>query len=150
MALAAAPAGRFEGRQHVLAVRVYYEDTDFTGFVYHANYARFLERGRSDFLRSAGVSHRDLLERDDPCAFALTALALKFRKAARIDDVLEVRTLYDALRGPRLTISQSIDRAGDVLVEAMVEAACITPQGRPRRPPADLVACLRPRLAVPA
>ena len=59
-------AGVFEGREHRLAVRVYYEDTDFTGVVYHANHARWFERGRSDFLRLAGIAHRDLLARPSP------------------------------------------------------------------------------------
>src|SRR5450432_454832 len=98
-------AGWFEGREHVLPVRVYYEDTDFTGVVYHANYVRYFERGRSDYLRLAGISHSDLLDRPDPCAFVLTRLAIDFRRAARIDDALLVRTAYDTIKGPRLLIS---------------------------------------------
>ena len=64
-------AGRFEGHDHLLPVRVYYEDTDFTGLVYHANYVRYFERGRSDFLRLAGVGHADLLEQDEPLALQI-------------------------------------------------------------------------------
>lgn len=89
-------AGWFEGREHRLPVRIYYEDTDFTGVVYHANYVRYFERGRSDFLRLAGVSHSDLLERDDPAAFVVTRLEIDFKKAARIDDALTVHTTYDS------------------------------------------------------
>ncbi len=142
-----AAAGRFEGRGHVLPIRIYYEDTDFTGLVYHASYVRFLERGRTDYLRSAGINHRDLLERDQPCAFALTALSLRFHRSARIDDMLDVHTLYDAVRGPRLAITPRIDRDGELILDASVEAACINLDGRPRRPPADLLERLRQRLA---
>ncbi|MGI9169059.1 MAG: YbgC/FadM family acyl-CoA thioesterase [Caulobacteraceae bacterium] len=140
-------AGAFEGREHLLAVRVYYEDTDFTGVVYHANYARYFERGRSDYLRLAGIGHADLLARPDPLAFAVTRLAMEFRKAARIDDALIVRTAYDAIKGARISISQTLTRGPDLIAEARVEAVCIALDGRPRRPPADLVARLAPRLA---
>ncbi|MEP6968464.1 MAG: YbgC/FadM family acyl-CoA thioesterase, partial [Pseudomonadota bacterium] len=139
-------AGWFEGREHLLAVRVYYEDTDFTGVVYHANHVRYFERGRSDYLRLAGVSHADLLARPDPCAFVITRLAIDFKRAARIDDALVVRTAYDTIRGPRMLISQSVARGGDLIATAAVEAACITLDGRARRPPADLVERLTPRL----
>ena len=137
-------AGRFEGREHILPVRVYYEDTDFTGVVYHANYVRYFERGRSDFLRLAGVSHSDLLERHDPAAFVVTRLEIDFRKPARIDDALAVRTTYDSARGPRLLISQSITRGEELIAQASVAAACISMDGRPRKPPAGLIEALRP------
>ena len=67
-------AGVFSGREHRLPVRVYYEDTDFTGVVYHASYLRFFERGRTEFLRAAGVEHSALLALPEPCAFAVTRL----------------------------------------------------------------------------
>ena len=76
-------AGAFEGREHVLPVRVYYEDTDLTGVVYHANYLRFFERGRSDFLRLAGVDHQSLLERCPTRAFAVTRITVDFRRPRR-------------------------------------------------------------------
>jgi acyl-CoA thioester hydrolase len=139
-------AGRFEGREHRLAVRVYYEDTDFTGVVYHANYLRFFERGRSDYLRLAGISHAALLDRPDPGAFVITRIAVDFRKAARIDDALIVRTTYDTIRGPRMWIRQSITRGEEVIATAEVEAACIRPDGRPRRPPTELLQSLNPLL----
>jgi len=143
-------AGRFEGREHRLAVRVYYEDTDFTGVVYHANYLRFLERGRSDYLRLAGVSHTALLERPDPGAFVITRIAVDFKRAARIDDALVVRTTYDTVKGPRMWISQAITRGDEVIATAEVEAACIRPDGRPRRPPPELLHSLGPLLLPPA
>ena len=134
------------GREHRLAVRVYYEDTDFTGVVYHANYLRFFERGRSDYLRLAGISHSDLLERADPGAFVITRIAVDYRKAARIDDALLVRTTYDIIKGPRMWIRQSITRGDEVIATAEVEAACIRPDGRPRRPPPELLRSLNPLL----
>ena len=137
-------AGWLDGREHVLPVRVYYEDTDFTGVVYHANYARYFERGRSDFLRIAGVSHAALLEREDPAAFTVTRLAMDFRRAARIDDALLVRTTYDSVKGPRLFIRQRIFRDHDLIATAEVEAACIGLDGRARRPPPGLVEALKP------
>jgi len=139
--------GWLEGREHVLPVRIYYEDTDFTGVVYHANYLRYFERGRSDFLRLAGVDHRMLLERPDPAAFAVTKIAVEYKRAARVDDALLVRTTYDSIKGPRLMISQRIFREGDLIATAAVEAACIALDGRPRRPPAGLVEALAPLFA---
>lgn len=143
-------AGWFEGREHVLPVRVYYEDTDFTGVVYHANYLRYFERGRSDFLRMAGVSHTDLLAHHEPTAFVVTRMEIDFKKPARIDDALLVRTTYDEARGPRLAISQRITRGDDVIATAAVSAACISMDGRPRKPPPGLVEALRPWFAPPA
>jgi acyl-CoA thioester hydrolase len=141
-------AGTFHGREHQLPVRIYYEDTDFTGVVYHANYLRYFERGRSDYLRLAGVDHTALLNRPDPCAFVITQVQLDFRKAARVDDALLVRTTYDEIKGVRLIIRQRIDRGGELIATAQVTAACITPDGRPRRPPVELVEILTPRLTV--
>jgi acyl-CoA thioester hydrolase len=137
-------AGWMEGLEHVLPIRVYYEDTDFTGVVYHGAYVRFFERGRTDFLRLAGVSHAELLARPDPLAFAVTRLAIDFRRVARIDDALQARTRYTAVRGPRLFISQRLLRAAELVAEAEVEAVCIDLSGKARRPPADLVEALRP------
>ena len=137
-------SGAFEGLEHVLPVRVYYEDTDFTGVVYHANYARFFERGRSDFLRLTGVDHASLLDRPDPAAFAVTKITIEFRQAARIDDALEVRTRFEATRGVRMLIAQRIQRGETVLASADVEVVCINPEGRVRRPPRELVDALTP------
>jgi acyl-CoA thioester hydrolase len=137
-------SGRYEGREHVLPVRIYYEDTDFTGVVYHANYLRFFERGRSDALRAAGVSHTALLEGDRPTAFTIVRMEIDFRRPARIDDALEVRTLYEQIRGPRLFIRQHIRRGKETICEAMVEAACIDLSGRPTRPSQLLLTKLAP------
>lgn len=142
--MTAPSSGWFEGLEHVLPVRVYYEDTDFTGLVYHANYVRYFERGRSDFLRLAGVSHTDLLERRDPTAFVVVRMEIDFKRAAKIDDALHVRTVYRENRGARLPISQRIVRGEELIAMAEVTAACISMDGRPRKPPPSLVEALRP------
>jgi acyl-CoA thioester hydrolase len=140
-------AGRFEGRVHHLPVRIYYEDTDFTGLVYHANYLRYCERGRSDFLRLAGVHHSVMLEAPEPLGFAVNRIELDFLKAARIDDALIVKSTFDAVKGPRFLIAQAIWRGEEVLVKAQVQVCCISLTGRPKRPPAVLLDRLKPFLA---
>lgn len=135
-------AGRLEGGAHLLPVRVYYEDTDFSGLVYHASYLRFLERGRSDFLRALGVGHAGLLARPDPAVFAVRRMTLDFLAPARIDDALLVRTRFLDARGARLIASQDIWRGDERLLAAEVEVVCLTPQGRPRRAPGDVAAAL--------
>jgi acyl-CoA thioester hydrolase len=136
-------AGRFEGRVHVLAVRIYYEDTDMSGIVYHANYLKYFERGRSDFLRTVGIHHTELLKRDPPLAFAITNIDSSFKMAARIDDCLVVHTTFDSLKGVRLGIRQKIMRGDELIATAQVGAVCIDLQGKPRRPFPELAIQLR-------
>ena len=136
-------AGVIEGREHLLPVRVYYEDTDFTGVVYHANYLRYFERGRSDYLRLAGVSHAELRARPEPIAFVIRRMEIDFVRAARIDDALVVRTTYERLKGPRVFVSQRIERGADVVATALMEVVCIRLDGRPTRPPQDILQALR-------
>ena len=136
-------AGELLDGEHLLAVRIYYEDTDFTGVVYHANYLRYLERGRSDALRLSGVSHAALAERPDPVAFVVRRLELDFVRPARVDDALVVRTRYEQLKGPRIIVRQRIERSGQEIASARVEVVCIRPDGRPVRPPADIAAALK-------
>jgi acyl-CoA thioester hydrolase len=143
-------AGWFEGREHRLPVRVYYEDTDFTGVVYHANYARYFERGRSDFLRLAGADHSMLLDLDTPIAFVVTRLCIDFVRSARIDDALIVTTRYEEVQGARVSIRQGIARGDEVIATAEVQAACIDLTGRPRRAPPALMARLQPYLSGPS
>jgi len=137
-------AGYLDGREHVLPVRVYYEDTDFTGVVYHGNYVRYFERGRSDFLRVVGVSHASLLDRSDQAAFTVVRMEIDFRRPARIDDGLTVRSSCSRSKGPRLYFDQKIMRGEELLTQAVVEVACIDMSGRPRKPPAGLMETLRP------
>ena len=137
-------AGRIEDRVHLLPVRVYYEDTDFSGLVYHANYLKFFERGRSDFLRVSGVDHVALMAEDT--AITVLSINVKFRTAARIDDALVVRTSFDDLKGPRFIIGQTITRQGAPIADAAVEACCISLAGRAKRAPALLVDRISPFL----
>jgi acyl-CoA thioester hydrolase len=137
-------SGRFEGKAHLLPVRVYYEDTDFTGVVYHANYLRYFERGRSEFLRLTGVSHTQLRALEQPIAFVVVRMTIDYRKAARIDDALIVRTEYERIAKARLHVRQTLVRGLDLIAEAAEEIACIDMDGRPRRPPSALMDGLRP------
>ncbi len=140
-------AGRLVEGGHVLPVRIYFEDTDFSGVVYHAAYLRFMERGRSDMLRLLGVSHDAL---DDGAygerlAFAVRRMEVDFLKAARIDDLVEVHTRVGEIAGARLVLDQSVRRKGERLVEAKVTIVMINAAGRARRLPATV----RSRLANP-
>lgn len=130
-------AGRLVDGGHVLPVRVYYEDTDFSGVVYHASYLRFLERGRTDFLRLLGIGHAAMAAGAFGAAraFAVRTMSLDFRKPATIDDVLEVTTRRAELSGARIVLDQAIARDGVVLVTATVTVAVIDGEGRPCRLP---------------
>ena len=136
MAQPTPPGGVIEGARHFYAVRVYYEDTDFTGVVYYANYLKFLERGRTDALRTAGVSHNDLWQAEPRLGFAVRKIQVEYLVPARIDDALGVETRFIEARGARMTLAQRILRDGEVLFTAEVEAASIDADGRPRRLPA--------------
>ena len=140
-------SGTLKNGVHRLDIRIYYEDTDFSGLVYHANYVRYFERGRSDFLRAIGVGHADLLEQDQPMAFVVAELNIRYLKPARIDDALVVRTVYEQVKGVRLIIRQTVERGGEVLCRAEVTAVCIHLDGRPRRPSKGLIEKVTPWLA---
>ncbi|MBV8592981.1 MAG: YbgC/FadM family acyl-CoA thioesterase [Caulobacteraceae bacterium] len=132
------------GDAHRLAVRVYYEDTDFTGLVYHASHMRWFERGRSEYLRAAGIDQASLMARPDPCAFAVTRIVIDYLAAARIDDALVVHTRFEAAGRARMKARQRLTRDDQTIARAEVDLACIDLAGRPRRPPAGLVALLAP------
>lgn len=130
-----------EGR-HRLTQRVYYEDTDFSGRVYHARYLHFLERGRTDYLRCLGVEQGRLAGDEAGLVFVVGRMEIDFRLPALMDDVLSILTKTQAAAGARLTIGQEI-RAGErLLVSARVEVAAISRAGRPRRLPPELAARL--------
>lgn len=139
-------SGLWREEAHLLPVRVYYEDTDFTGVVYYANYLKFFERGRTDALRTLGVSHADLFRADPALGFAVRKITVEYLRPARIDDALTVHTCFIAARGARMTIAQTLMRGEDKLATADVEAACIDMEGRPRRLPSDLAAALAARV----
>lgn len=126
-------AGKLVGSVHVLPVRVYYEDTDAGGVVYHANYLRYCERGRSDFLRLLGINQALMAD----TIFVVRRMACEFIRPARLDDLLEVDTRFVACAGARLELAQTVRRGEDLLFAAEVTAALIDRAGRPRRlPPA--------------
>ncbi|HEY3639046.1 MAG TPA: YbgC/FadM family acyl-CoA thioesterase [Rhizomicrobium sp.] len=141
-------AGRFEGRVHILPVRIYYEDTDFSGIVYHANYLRYMERGRSEFFRCAGIVHLAMLEGREALAWTLRRIKLEYVKPARLDDLIEVHTRAISLTGARMTADQKIFCAGRLLTHGEVEACIITFDGKPRRIPAEIRGKLQPFVSV--
>ena len=131
-------AGELTPSGHRLQARVYYADTDFSGFVYHARYLEFFERGRSDFLRLAGVHHTELAGGDDPreaLVWVVRRMEIDFRSPARMDDVLTIETRVTDVAGARIRMAQRLSRGDSLLVEALVEAAVVSRSGRPRRLP---------------
>jgi len=131
-------AGLLRDGAHFLPVRVYYEDTDFTGVVYHASYLRFFERGRTDYLRLAGVHHNELWTRQEPLAFTVRSLTIDYLKPARVDDALLVETRFSSFRGAAVGINQLLTCEGAVLAQALVKVVLVNGQGRPRRPDSEL------------
>ena len=133
--------GRIGGGRHLMAVRVYYEDTDFSGIVYHANYLRFMERGRTNYLRLLNAGHRALFEQAQQeapgFAFVVRSMKIEFLAPARMDDVLEVDTAPQEVSGASITLHQRIRRAGELLIEAQVRVAFVA-GGRARPIPKAL------------
>lgn len=128
-------AGRIEGRVHLLPVRVYYEDTDFSGAVYHANYLKFCERARSDCLRLLDIHHSEL---HGTASFVVRRMVCDFLKPALIDDLLEVETRFGEFGGARMELSQSVLRAKEKLFEAQVRVVLVDAQGKPKRLPPEM------------
>ena len=126
---------------HIMPVRVYYEDTDFSGVVYHANYLRFMERGRTNYLRLLGAAHGELLAQaqgETPgFAFVVRSMRIEFLRPARMDDLLDVVTAPQEVRGASMLLRQAVKRADEVLVEAQVRVACVA-GGRARPIPKPL------------
>lgn len=129
-------AGRIEGNRHVLPVRVYHEDTDFTGLVYHANYLKFCERARSDFVRLSGISQTDLFDGGggkEAAAFVVRHMEVDYLKPARMNDVLEVVTSVDHLGGAYMTLLQEVCRDGTVLMRLGVKIVLVGKSGKVQR-----------------
>src|ERR1041385_3414621 len=124
MAVSNALDGEIRESGHHQAVRVYYEDTDFSGILYHSSYLRFMERGRTNYLRLIGADHRALFEetaKEAPgFAFVVRHMSIDFKKPARMDDVLEIVTEPAEVKGASVMLRQRVSRGEDVLVEAMV------------------------------
>ena len=129
-------AGAFAGSEHRFALRVYYEDTDVSGIVYYANYLRFMERARSDMLRCAGIDQRATMEAGGGY-YAVHDLAMTYRRPARLDDALLVRSRIVAVRAAACEIAQDIWRGDELLTEGRVTAAFLGADGRPARQPRE-------------
>ncbi len=137
--------GAFVGTEHHFRARVYFEDTDLSGIVYHANYLRYMERARSDMLRLAGIDQRGAMDGGEG-AWAVTDLAIKYLSPAKLDDDLLVVSRVEAVRGASVIIAQRILRTAEtlsgetsapvILTDGRVTAAFLSPTGRPRRQPA--------------
>jgi len=136
--------GTLDGKTHVLPISVYYEDTDLSGFVYHANYLRYMERGRTEFFRLSGISKMAGLEEDEPTAWAIRSIRVDYFRPARLDDVIQVRTTLVDLSGARLNVIQRITLDKTLLVEGRVQACMATLTGKPRRLPQNIRQTLAP------
>ena len=136
-------AGRIAGQSHRLPVRVYFEDTDFSGLAYHGSFVRWCERGRSDWLRLLGVHHHELISGTEPAAFVVRRLTIDYLKPARIDEVLEVVTALADLTTATLTLDQTVVRDGLALAKAQVLVVLVSKRGRPMRLPEKVRTTLR-------
>jgi acyl-CoA thioester hydrolase len=132
-------AGELTAGGHRLVQRVYYEDTDFSGLVYHARYLHFLERGRTDYLRCLGVEQRELVNADEEgLVFVVHRMEIDFKGPARMDDMLTIHTVTEKAGGAKMVLSQEIRRGDTLLIAAKVIIAVINAKGRPRRLPEAL------------
>ena len=126
---------------HRFPIRVYYEDTDLAGIVYYANYLKFIERARSEWLRELGVDQ--LRMKAAGLVFAVRRVEADYLRPARFDDALEVVTTLDHAAGPRITVAQSVERDGTPLFRAVVTVVCVDLAAmRPQRLPPDVLAAL--------
>jgi acyl-CoA thioester hydrolase len=141
-------SGIFEAGVHLYPVRVYYEDTDAGGIVYHANYLRFAERARSEFLRLLGWAHERLVE-ETGLVWVVRRAALDYMQPARLDDALMVETSLAAMKRASIDALQVIRRGADDLVRVQLQLVLLTPSGRLGRIPAALTDAFRPFLANP-
>ena len=132
-------AGTIEDGVHRLAIRVYYEDTDFSGAVYHANYLKFCERGRSDCLRLLGIAHH---EGAGMAGFVVRRMQCEFLQPATIDDLLSVETRFREAKGARVELAQRVRRGAALLFEASVTVALVDARGRPKRLSGALLAAM--------
>lgn len=128
-------AGRIEGDAHILPVRVYFEDTDCAGLVYHANFIKFCERGRSDFIRLLGIDQRGLAnpEKGESSVFVVRRIEIDYLKPGFMDDVLEVVTRCAEIGSASLVLDQEIRRDGALLSKAKVMVVLVSSSGKPQR-----------------
>jgi len=128
-------AGRIEGETHVLPVRVYFEDTDCAGVVYHSNFLKFCERGRSDFIRLLGLDHQGLAnpEAGEPAVFVVRRVEIDYLKPGRMDDLLEIVTSCAQIGSASLVLRQDVRRDDALLVRARVTVVLVSRAGKPQR-----------------
>jgi acyl-CoA thioester hydrolase len=128
-------AGRIEGETHILPIRVYFEDTDFAGLVYHANFLKFIERGRTDFIRLLGIHHQALANPEDgePAVFVVRRIEIDYLKPGRLDDMLEVITRCATIGGASLVLDQEVLRGESILAKARVTVVLVSKAGKPQR-----------------
>lgn len=126
---------------HIHPVRVYYEDTDAAGIVYYANYLRFIERARTEWVRGLGID-QTRLRADTGIVFAVRSVAADYLRPAVLDDLLEVRTTPRAITGARIVLDQDVWRGDTRLFAGTVTLVCLTPAGTPARLPRDIAARL--------
>ena len=138
-------SGRIANNRHELPVRVYFEDTDAGGVVYHARYFAFAERARTEMLRAVGAPIADLAARQG-VGFAVRRCTAEFRQPARLDDALTVRTALKGFEGASITLEQAICRNATLLVEILLELVCINGRFRPVRVPAVLRSAIETHL----
>ncbi len=138
-------SGLFQGPRHLFPVRVYYEDTDLSGIVYHANYLRWFERARSDLLRLLGIDQRAAIEAGEG-HYAVADLAIRYLFPAKLDDALVIASEAVEIRAASVRLRQSALRDGNLLAEAAVRVGFISPDGRPRRQPSAWRAAFDPLL----
>lgn len=131
-------SGHMKGKNHYLPLRVYYEDTDAGGFVYHANYLKYMERGRTEFLRCCGIIHSDLASLERGFKFAVASFSLNYISPGFIDDALVVVSMPTAMKGATFHIDQEVRRSDQVLARASIRVACLDNNNRPRRIPKDV------------
>ena len=130
------PGGMIDGARHLYAVRVYYEDTDLSGITYHANYLRWFERARSDLLRMLQIDQRAAIEAGEG-AYAVSEVNLKYLRPAKLDDDVVIETICTELGAASCRMHQVARRDGEDLCEATLRVGFISPEGRPRRQPAQ-------------
>ena len=128
-------AGRIEGETHILPIRVYFEDTDCGGVVYHANFVKFCERGRSDFIRQLGIDAKGLAnpEAGEPAIFVVRRVEIDYLKPGCMDDVLEVVTRCSEIGSASLVLTQDVTRDGETLARAKVTVVLVGKSGKPQR-----------------
>jgi acyl-CoA thioester hydrolase len=130
--------GGFVGKEHRFALTVYFEDTDTAGIVYYANYLKYMERARSDFLRAVGVDQRAALEAAEG-VYAVADVNIRYLRSAKLGDDLVVHSTVETVRAASVVIHQRVMRGSEQLTDARVTAAFLTPDGRPKRQPRDWV-----------